>query len=224
MSLAGLTSTSSQIVGRIRLTKRRRQRRLDGFFCSLRVFGFIKFLVRRASAFFVRPNHPARSRKAFAEWRPASRFFCDKSPFDIFWLRVKAEEDSVFGVVLIFCHDCTADCEASSIWVRYVSRCPPRRVDCVWRHFGRLFPAYPEWPNTALHRNSRCPSPFKRFSHFNSFGCAPPLPPPAVGELFRWAAGILRVRSPHTPTHQPRIRSSCGFARPRGLPAVGWLV
>ena len=32
------------------LTTRRRQRRLDGFFLSLRIFGFIKSLVRRASA------------------------------------------------------------------------------------------------------------------------------------------------------------------------------
>ena len=38
-------------------------------------------------------------------------------------------------------------------------------------------------PNTALHRNSRCALHVRCLTHFVPFGCAPPLPPPAVGEL-----------------------------------------
>jgi hypothetical protein len=39
------------------------------------------------------------------------------------------------------------------------------------------------WSNTALHRNNRCSFHVQYLTHFVPFGCAPPLPPPAVGEL-----------------------------------------
>ena len=55
----------------------------------------------------------------------------------------------------------------------------PRMVfDCCEKFFEAR-------ANNALHRNSRYPFTFRLFTHFVPFGCAPPLPPPAVGELGR---------------------------------------
>ena len=44
-------------------------------------------------------------------------------------------------------------------------------------------PPLSKTPNKALHRNSRCPRPLIVFGFIHVFLSAPPLPPPAVGEL-----------------------------------------